>query len=90
MAMKNNELGLNVHQDGPGADVRETLFSAIQLIAALAQDNAAVTGRTVEEVVDELSIKVELANTGPLDRGNLTPREHAWPLDPEATEDPEI
>lgn len=90
MARKNNELGLDVHQDGPGADVRDTLFSAIQLIAALAQDNAAVTGRTVEEVVDELSIKVELANTGPLDRGNLTPKEHCGPWGAEVDEDPEL
>ncbi|WP_370345506.1 hypothetical protein [Catenulispora sp. EB89] len=71
------ELGLDVHQDAPGSDVRHTLLSAVQLLAALAQDNASATGRTLEEVVDELSIKLELANTGPLDRGSLGRRGYA-------------
>ncbi|MEY9891037.1 hypothetical protein ABIA35_004252 [Catenulispora sp. MAP12-49] len=73
MAMRNNALGLNVHQDGPGSDVRETLLSAVQLLAALAQDNAAATGRTLEEVVDELSIKFELANMRPSGLDDLEP-----------------
>ena len=73
MAMTNNELGLNVHQDGPGSDVRETLLSAVQLLAALAQDNAAATGRTLEEVVDEVSIKFELANMRPSGLDDLEP-----------------
>ncbi|WP_194914460.1 hypothetical protein [Catenulispora rubra] len=77
MAAMHRELGLDVHQDAPGSDVRHTLLSAVQLLAALAQDNAAATGRTLEEVVDELSIKLELANTGPLDRGSLGRRECA-------------
>ena len=71
MAAMHRELGLDVHQDAAGSDARHTLLSAVQLLAALAQDNATATGRTLEEVVDELSIKLELANTGPLDRGNL-------------------
>ena len=71
MAAMHRDLGLDVHQDAPGSDVRHTLLSAVQLLAALAQDNAVATGRTLEEVVDELSIKLELANTGPLDRGSL-------------------
>jgi hypothetical protein len=71
MATTINELGLNVHRDGPGSDAREALLSAVQLLAALAQDNAAATGRPLEEVVDELSIKFELANTGQPERGNL-------------------
>ena len=73
MARKNNELGLDVHQDGPGSDVRETLLSAVQLLAALAQDNAAATGRTLEEVVDEVSIKFELANMRPSGLDDLEP-----------------
>jgi hypothetical protein len=73
MAMRNNALGLNVHQDGPGSDVRETLLSAVQLLAALAQDNAAATGRTLEEVVDEVSIKFELANMRPSGLDDLEP-----------------
>ncbi|MEY9862350.1 hypothetical protein ABH935_007995 [Catenulispora sp. GAS73] len=77
MAAMHRELGLDVHQDAPGSDVRHTLLSAVQLLAALAQDNASATGRTLEEVVDELSIKLELANTGPLDRGSLGRRECA-------------
>jgi len=77
MAAMHRELGLDVHQDAPGSDVRHTLLSAVQLLAALAQDNASATGRTLEEVVDELSIKLELANTGPLDRGSLGRRGYA-------------
>ena len=90
MATANTELGLNVHQDGPGSDVRETLLSAVQLLAAVAQDNAAATGRTLEEVVDELSIKLEVANIGPSDCGNLTPRGHGGVFDADAAEDPEL
>lgn len=87
MAATNAELGLDVHRDGPGSDVRETLLSAVQLLAAVAQDNAAATGRTLEEVVDELSIKLEVANLGPLDRGNLTPKGHTGPSDAESSGD---
>ena len=89
MATANTELGLDVHRDGPGSDVRETLLSAVQLLAAVAQDNAAATGRTLEDVVDELSIKLEVANIGTSDCGNLTPRGHGRPLDADA-DDPEL
>ena len=87
MATMNSELGLNVHQDGPGSDARETLLSAVQLLAALAQDNAAATGSTLEEVFDELSIKFELANTGQPERGNPGPRGRAEAPGGESAED---
>ena len=90
MLTANTELGLNVHQDGPGSGCPRTLLSAVQLLAAVAQDNAAATGRTLEEVVDELSIKLEVANIGPSDCGNLTPRGHGGPLDTDGSEDPEL
>lgn len=94
MATANTALGLDVHRDGPGSDVRETLLSAVQLLAAVAQDNAAATGRTLEEVVDELSIKLEVANIGASDCGNLTPRGRGGlsnaDTDTDTDEDPEL
>ncbi len=70
MARRSTELGLNL-QDDLGRGVSETLFAAINLAAQFAQRYASETGRSLVEVVDELSVEFEVSTPRELQVGSI-------------------